>query len=281
MPNERGLRRHRLRPHRAHRGGQRLARDPAAPWRVPPRAVRARRRRRAARGLRDGLTDYEYQMLSRKRDAAGSARRARNTPVPEAARLADGRRQSAFLRATSAATTSRNWSTRLRRRANRRAADADHRAHDQGLGLECRADPRTTRPCPTTRRSPGAAREAGPHAGRTPFALFDGSDEEAASSRRGAAVPRRHRGEHEHAARANRAKVRERSRAGAGARDSLEIDLKLFPMAHTQWMWGQLAAKLVRIGTQTRRAPAGPQRCRGRRTSTQHEQRWDRRRTSC
>ncbi|MED6335081.1 MAG: pyruvate dehydrogenase [Planctomycetota bacterium] len=30
---------------------------------------------------------------------------------------------------------------------------------------------------------------------------------------------------------------------------SLDIDLAMFPTAHTQWMWGQLAAKIVRIST--------------------------------
>ncbi len=34
-----------------------------------------------------------------------------------------------------------------------------------------------------------------------------------------------------------------------GVPNSLDIDTKLFPRTHTQWMWGQLAAKLVRIGT--------------------------------
>ncbi|MCA9672204.1 MAG: hypothetical protein KC503_41700 [Myxococcales bacterium] len=31
--------------------------------------------------------------------------------------------------------------------------------------------------------------------------------------------------------------------------DSLAINLALMPMAHTQWMWGQIAAKLARIGS--------------------------------
>ncbi|MBK8974948.1 MAG: pyruvate dehydrogenase [Planctomycetes bacterium] len=33
-----------------------------------------------------------------------------------------------------------------------------------------------------------------------------------------------------------------------GLPETLDINLKLAPLAHTQWMWGQLAAKLVRIG---------------------------------
>jgi len=34
-----------------------------------------------------------------------------------------------------------------------------------------------------------------------------------------------------------------------GLPESLDVDLSMIPMVHTQWMWGQLAAKLVRIST--------------------------------
>jgi pyruvate dehydrogenase E1 component len=36
--------------------------------------------------------------------------------------------------------------------------------------------------------------------------------------------------------------------AAGGVPAALDINLKLAPVTHTQWMWGQLAAKLVRIG---------------------------------
>src|SRR5262249_27417581 len=51
----------------------------------------------------------------------------------------------------------------------------------------------------------------------------------------------------------NREWVRDRIRAAGGVPKSLDIDTKLFPRAHTQWMWGQLAAKLARIGSATER----------------------------
>jgi len=53
----------------------------------------------------------------------------------------------------------------------------------------------------------------------------------------------------------NREKVRKLVAQDGGCPESLGIDLSLFPMAHTQWMWGQLAAKLVRIGTQDEGGP--------------------------
>ncbi len=46
----------------------------------------------------------------------------------------------------------------------------------------------------------------------------------------------------------NREAVRARIRAAGGVPRSLDIDTRKFPRAHTQWMWGQLAAKLARIG---------------------------------
>ncbi|RKY19330.1 MAG: pyruvate dehydrogenase [Planctomycetota bacterium] len=49
--------------------------------------------------------------------------------------------------------------------------------------------------------------------------------------------------------RRNRDWVRARIDDVGGVPATLEIDTKLFPRAHTQWMWGQIAAKLVRIGT--------------------------------
>ncbi len=42
-----------------------------------------------------------------------------------------------------------------------------------------------------------------------------------------------------------------------GLPNSLDINLKLVPLAHTQWMWGQLAAKLVRIGVRDELQAAG------------------------
>jgi pyruvate dehydrogenase E1 component len=53
--------------------------------------------------------------------------------------------------------------------------------------------------------------------------------------------------------RKNREWVRRKIQAAGGVPKSLEIDTKLFPRAHTQWMWGQLASKLARIGTTAER----------------------------
>ena len=54
-----------------------------------------------------------------------------------------------------------------------------------------------------------------------------------------------------------RAEVATALDAVGGLPDTLDINLKLVPLAHTQWMWGQLAAKLVRIGVHDELTRAG------------------------
>ncbi|MEM7203365.1 MAG: pyruvate dehydrogenase [Planctomycetota bacterium] len=70
----------------------------------------------------------------------------------------------------------------------------------------------------------------------------------------------------------NRERVGAAIDTAGGLPSSLEINLKLAPIAHTQWMWGQIAAKLVRIGVYDELSRAG--RDPGRELSTQ-EQRWN------
>ncbi len=56
----------------------------------------------------------------------------------------------------------------------------------------------------------------------------------------------------------NLEKVRQEiASAGSIIPESLDIDLTMFPMVHTQWMWGQLAAKLVRLGNEQERSKPG------------------------
>ncbi|MGQ0553300.1 MAG: pyruvate dehydrogenase [Planctomycetota bacterium] len=70
----------------------------------------------------------------------------------------------------------------------------------------------------------------------------------------------------------NRAWVRAKIADHGGVPKSLDIDTRLFPRAHTQWMWGQLASKLARIGSNSERRrladPALPE-------LPESEQRWE------
>jgi pyruvate dehydrogenase E1 component len=55
----------------------------------------------------------------------------------------------------------------------------------------------------------------------------------------------------------NRALVDQQLEASGPIPDSLEVNIKLAPWANTQWMWGQLAAKLVRVGVWDELTKAG------------------------
>ncbi|MBZ0152731.1 MAG: pyruvate dehydrogenase [Planctomycetes bacterium] len=72
---------------------------------------------------------------------------------------------------------------------------------------------------------------------------------------------------------ANRQRVAKDFEDHGGMPASLDINLKLAPTTHTQWMWGQLAAKLVRIGVYDELAIAGKQDKAGR-ALTADETKW-------
>ncbi|MGE0141914.1 MAG: pyruvate dehydrogenase [Planctomycetota bacterium] len=76
----------------------------------------------------------------------------------------------------------------------------------------------------------------------------------------------------EQQSRARKQSLASKVAAAGGLPESLDINLKLAPLAHTQWMWGQLAAKLVRIGAFDELTKAG--RPAGRALDAQ-EQRWN------
>jgi pyruvate dehydrogenase E1 component len=55
----------------------------------------------------------------------------------------------------------------------------------------------------------------------------------------------------------NLERVQQAMAKAEGLPDTIDINLKQVPVAHTQWMWGQLAAKLVRIGVDDELRAAG------------------------
>ncbi|MBL9077055.1 MAG: pyruvate dehydrogenase [Planctomycetes bacterium] len=73
---------------------------------------------------------------------------------------------------------------------------------------------------------------------------------------------------------ANRERVQAQIDQHGGMPASLDINLKLAPVTHTQWMWGQLAAKLVRIGVYDELARAGKEHKAGKAPSAE-EARWN------
>ena len=146
----------------------------------------------------------------------------------------------------------------------------------KGWGLECFADPSNHSALPDGDEVEGVLARHG-LTRADPYALFPPESaegrylaERGASFREGIGRSRKQRREKRDAA-------RRAVEAAGGLPDTLDIDLSLFPMAHTQWMWGQIAAKLVRVST----PPAGSAGARGeapggakQKPLTENEKRW-------
>ncbi|MHC4823745.1 MAG: pyruvate dehydrogenase [Planctomycetota bacterium] len=56
---------------------------------------------------------------------------------------------------------------------------------------------------------------------------------------------------------ATRQRIEDRLESAGPLPQDFGIDLSMMPIVHTQWMWGQVAGKVVRIGTQDEYAAAG------------------------
>jgi len=141
----------------------------------------------------------------------------------------------------------------------------------KGWGLECFADPSNHSSLPSGQEVEAVLERNGLRPA-DPFELFDEASEEGTYlARRGARFREK--------ILASRAKRREKRQAAreaveraGGLPDSLDIDLSLYPSVHTQWMWGQIAAKLVRISTADEGGPGigGAQK----KPLTEDEKRW-------
>ena len=200
--------------------------------------------------LENGLSDYEFQMLALKRDPEriaefmiakhpGCRGLVENLGDDERVRMLldlGGHCMDSMIEA-------------LRR--SREESDEPYMVicHTlKGWELDCLADPANHSTLVGAKELDEILGKAGLDS-EDPFALFDADSDE----RRFLQARRDHfragREAHWDLRTRNRARVREEIASNGGLPDALEIDLSLFPVCHTQWMWGQLAAKLVRIGT--------------------------------
>lgn len=206
--------------------------------------------------LEGGLTDYEYQMLLLKRDAA-EIRRFALERTPESAKIVKALGDAELLEVFS--DLGGHCIDKLVAAYAQARADASAPyliiAHTvKGWGLECAAHPANHSTLPDEKEVVALLQKQGLSLER-PFELFPQSSEEGRflASRRDLfreAIDALYALRRE-----NREKVRRMVAADGGLPASLEIDTKLFPIAHTQWMWGQIASKLVRIGTQDEGGP--------------------------
>jgi pyruvate dehydrogenase E1 component len=206
----------------------------------------------------DILTDYEFQLALFKRDAflcrtllrqhsERGHRFAKDFSDEEVVRLftdLGGHDLARLVEALHSAKTTPSQPTLIV-------------AHTiKGWGLECFADPSNHSSLPSEDEVEGVLARHG-LTREDPYALFPAESpegrylaERGAGFREGIARWRKQRRDKREAAR------RAVEQAG-GLPDTLDIDLTLFPLVHTQWMWGQIAAKLVRVSTPAPEAAPG------------------------
>ena len=219
-----------------------------------------------------GLSDYEYQMLLFKGDAQEMRRRSAER-VPEVARFLKGVSDAELVRAFSDLGGHSMEKMLEAFDLARRDGEVPYLVivHTiKGWGLECAADPSNHSALPSEREVLSLLEKNGLSAD-DPFALFpEGSEEgqylaERRDRFRAGIVG------HMKLRRDNRERIRASIERDGGLPSSLGIDLSMFPLAHTQWMWGQLAAKLVRIGIEDE---GGPRTAISARELTPEENRW-------
>jgi pyruvate dehydrogenase E1 component len=211
----------------------------------------ARRDGDALRELFEGaLSDFEYQMLIYADDTARMRERSiHHVPRCETllAELSDDELRRAFL------DVGGHDLGRMIDALREARADAHEPvlvvAHTlKGWHLECQADPSNHSALPGEEENKRLLENADLPLD-DPFQLFDEDSDEGRYLAGRRELFRSGVMAHRELRAKNRAWIRESIERDGRVPHALQIDLSLFPMAHTQWMWGQLASKLVRIGT--------------------------------
>lgn len=141
----------------------------------------------------------------------------------------------------------------------------------KGWGLECAADPANHSALPS-KKEIAAILESRGLSIDDPFALFPEDSPEGRFLKRRGDSFRLAVAAHERLRAENRDWIRNAIRRDGDIPRELTIDLSMFPRVHTQWMWGQLATKLVRIGTADEGGPQTASSAKG--DLTEKEQRW-------
>ena len=202
------------------------------------------------RYFEQGVTDYEYQMLLYRRDAADLRRRVL-AHSNEAKPLLDALKDEELLRALD--DVGGHCLETLIEALERSRLDPEEPflviAHTiKGWNLRSAAHPANHSTLPGNEEMDEILKRAG-LSWDDPFARFaDGTPE----AKYLATLRDEYRTgivEHHELRERNRDKVRDAIVDSGGIPETIGIDLSLFPMTHTQWMWGQLAAKLVRVGS--------------------------------
>ncbi len=118
----------------------------------------------------------------------------------------------------------------------------------KGWGLECFADPSNHSALPSKKEVSEVLARYG-LSPDDPFAHFDAGTPEAEFLAARGQEFRDRIVKYRSIRKEKRADAWRAVEEAGGLPDTLDIDLSLYPQVHTQWMWGQIAAKLVRIST--------------------------------
>jgi len=205
----------------------------------------------ALRELFEGaLSDFEYQMLLLGRDA-DELRRSSVQHVPECREviesLSDEELWLAFLD-VGGHDLERVIDVLREARRDDEVPTLIIAHTIKGLNLECQAHPGNHSALPNAAEMSRLLEQAG-LTSDDPFQRFPADSPEGAFLAERSRLFREGMASDRELRAANRAWIRAQIERDGDIPAALGIDLSLFPRTHTQWMWGQLATKLVRIGT--------------------------------
>tara|TARA_R110002126_G_scaffold23750_16_gene82996 strand:+ start:200 stop:3001 length:2802 start_codon:yes stop_codon:yes gene_type:complete len=200
--------------------------------------------------LEKGLSDYEYQVLALKGDAA-SARQMISEKSADAGKALAAMPDEQVLKVLLDLGGHDMGSIIAALKKSRTEPDVPYLLviHTlKGWGLPCQADPSNHSWLPKKKEMIELLEANGLTLER-PFERFAADSDEGRFLEARKDTFRAGWDAHNELRDRNLARVASEVEAVGGLPESLDIDMSLFPMANTQWMWGQLATKLVRIGT--------------------------------
>ncbi|MFT5050030.1 MAG: pyruvate dehydrogenase E1 component [Chlamydiales bacterium] len=202
------------------------------------------------RAIEESFTDYEFQMLAFKQDASHIRERCIEEQ-PDSRRVLADLDDEEVKRVLMdvgghCIEKMRDALARSRTESGEPYLVIPHTF--KGWGMECLANPANHSMLPSSKEV-GSILEGTGLTLEAPFELFEEGTAERTFLTQRSKRFREGQQYHRELRRRNREQVREGILSAGGIPESLEIDASLFPVAHTQWMWGQLATKLARIGT--------------------------------
>ncbi len=199
--------------------------------------------------LEKGLTDFEYQMLVLARNA-GEIRERLKAKDAQCASLLDSLDDEAVVHLLLD-VGGHCWETVVEALQLSRSETREPTlivAHTlKGWGLSSLADPANHSTLPKKKEVEAILQNAG-LTFEDPFALFDPASPEGEFCKARSEAMRDGQDAHRALIEKNQARMADALHEAGAIQSDLGVNTSMMRMAHTQWAWGQLAAKLVRLG---------------------------------